>query len=269
MSLEMRTDTKTSEKSKSNIWKYFTKERGQDNKITAKCNYCNAKYVVIKASTKENLQKWLTNWIILKDLSFIIKTLGKLLLSLDIWLTVVKLITVHFIDNSWYLQQITLDFIELEDSYTEKNIAEELITVLNLYDISKKINSITTDNASNNNIMFKSYFQIPLSSQRCKKFSEISKLNGVDDLLPIFDVPTCWNFTYDMVINQSDWTSLENIAAFLRCFTKLSTEIYASTYPTISTVYPMYNLFMGHALMLKKMNKDKTSNNIALVANVA
>uniref|UniRef100_U9SV85 Uncharacterized protein n=1 Tax=Rhizophagus irregularis (strain DAOM 181602 / DAOM 197198 / MUCL 43194) TaxID=747089 RepID=U9SV85_RHIID len=53
------------------------------------------------------------------------KTLGKLSLSLDIWtLTVVKSITVHFIDNSWYLQQITLDFIELEDSYTGKNIAE-------------------------------------------------------------------------------------------------------------------------------------------------
>ncbi|CAB5195834.1 hypothetical protein RhiirA5_433852 [Rhizophagus irregularis] len=50
MSLEMRTDTETSDKSKSNIWKYFTKERGQDNKITAKCNYCNAKYVVVKGA---------------------------------------------------------------------------------------------------------------------------------------------------------------------------------------------------------------------------
>ncbi|CAB5357905.1 unnamed protein product [Rhizophagus irregularis] len=123
------------------------------------------------------------------------KTLGKLSLSLDIWLTVVKSITVHFIDNSWYLQQITLDFIELENSYTEKNIAEELIT----------INSITTDNASNNNIMF-SYLELILLSnpQHCKKFSEISKLNGVDDLLPIFDVPTCWNFTYDMVKRALD-----------------------------------------------------------------
>ncbi|CAB4409531.1 unnamed protein product [Rhizophagus irregularis] len=359
MSLEMRTDIETSEKSKSNIWKYFTKERGQDNKITAKCNYCNAKYVVVKgattnlwthikkihvsllglsttqhtleqfglsvnsnseiftgASTEENLRKWLTNWIILEDLPFTIKTLGKLSLSLDIWTsTVVKSymgITVHFIDNSWYLQQITLDFIELEGSHTGKNIAEELITVLNLYDISKKINSITTDNASNNDTMF-SYLELwakdndidfsgnnqqcrcfahvvnlavqaalkelkpeidkirnlivksRSSSQRRKKFSEISKLNGVDDLLPILDVPTRWNSTYDMVkraldlkvvfdkiilasefsdlnnikLSQSDWTSLENIAAFLRCFAKLSTEMY------------------------------KTPNNIALAANAA
>ncbi|POG60248.1 ribonuclease H-like domain-containing protein [Rhizophagus irregularis DAOM 181602=DAOM 197198] len=41
----------------------------------------------------------------------------------------------------------------------------------------------------------------------------------------------------------------------------------ASTYPTISAVYLMYNLLMGHAE--KKMNKNKTSNNIALAANAA
>ncbi|CAB4410663.1 unnamed protein product [Rhizophagus irregularis] len=396
MSLEMRTDIETSEKSKSNIWKYFTKERGQDNKITAKCNYCNAKYVVVKgattnlwthikkihvsllglsttqhtleqfglsvnsnseiftgASTEENLRKWLTNWIILEDLPFTIvegwlkwilkkvtggfhlvsadtirrdiiqyhidiritiqkilkKTLGKLSLSLDIWTsTVVKSymgITVHFIDNSWHLQQITLDFIELEGSHTGKNIAEELITVLNLYDISKKqcrcfahvvnlavqaaLKELKPEIDKIRNLIVKSRS----SSQRRKKFSEISKLNGVDDLLPILDVPTRWNSTYDMVkraldlkvvfdkiilasefsdlnnikLSQSDWTSLENIAAFLRCFAKLSTEMCASTYPTISAVYPMYNLLMGHAE--KKMNKDKTPNNIALAANAA
>ena len=41
----------------------------------------------------------------------------------------------------------------------------------------------------------------------------------------------------------------------------------SSTYPTVSAVYPMYNLLMSHAK--KKMNKDKTSNNIALAANAA
>jgi hypothetical protein len=54
-------------------------------------------------------------------------------------------ITVHFINHSWYLQQITLDFIELEGSHTGKNIAEELITVLNLYDISKKVKYVVNN----------------------------------------------------------------------------------------------------------------------------
>jgi hypothetical protein len=40
-----------------------------------------------------------------------------------------------------------------------------------------------------------------------------------------------------------------------------------TTYPTISAIYPMYNLLMGHAE--KKKDKNKTSNNIALEANVA
>ncbi|GBC12853.2 zinc finger BED domain-containing protein RICESLEEPER 2-like [Rhizophagus irregularis DAOM 181602=DAOM 197198] len=244
------------------------------------------------------------------------ETLGKLSLSLDIWTsTVVKSymgITVHFIDNSWKLQQITLDFIELEGSHTGKNIAEELITVLNLYGISKKINSITTNNASNNDTMF-SYLELwakdndidfsennqqcrcfahvvnlavqaalkelkpeidkirnlivksRSSSQRRKKFSEISKLNGVDDLLPILDVfdkiilANEFSDLNNIKLSQSDWTSLENIAAFLREERKKKA--------TISAVYPMYNLLMGHAE--KKMNKNKTSNNIALAANAA
>ncbi|GBC35990.2 ribonuclease H-like domain-containing protein [Rhizophagus irregularis DAOM 181602=DAOM 197198] len=77
--------------------------------------------------------------------------------------------------------------------------------------------------------------------------------------LMIYYLFLCWNFTYDMVkraldlkvfnkiilasefsdlnnikLSQSDWTSLENIAAFLRYFAKLSTEICASTYPTVT-----------------------------------
>jgi hypothetical protein len=50
-----------------------------------------------------------------------------------------------------------------------------------------------------------------LSSQRRKKFSEISKLNGVDDLLPILDVPTRWNSTYDMVKRALDLKVVCNI----------------------------------------------------------
>lgn len=48
-------------------------------------------------------------------------------------------ITVHFINKTWHLQQLTLDFIELEGSHTGKNIANELIEVLNLYGISTKV----------------------------------------------------------------------------------------------------------------------------------
>ena len=48
-------------------------------------------------------------------------------------------ITVHFINESWCFQQLTLDFIELEGSHTGRNIAGELIEILNLYGISTKV----------------------------------------------------------------------------------------------------------------------------------
>jgi len=41
------------------------------------------------------------------------------------------------------------------------------------------------------------------SSQRRKKFSEISELNGIN-LLPILDVPTRWNSTYEMIKRALD-----------------------------------------------------------------
>jgi hypothetical protein len=38
-------------KSKSDIWKYFTKEKGQNNKTIAKCNNCSVKYALVKGAT--------------------------------------------------------------------------------------------------------------------------------------------------------------------------------------------------------------------------
>ncbi|CAB4396886.1 unnamed protein product [Rhizophagus irregularis] len=90
------------------------------------------------------------------------------------------------------------------------------------------------------------------------------------DLKVVFDKIILANEFSDLnniKLSQSDWTSLENIAAFLWCFAKLSTEMCVSKYSTISVVYPIYYLLMGHAE--KKMNKDKTPNNIALAANAA
>ncbi|CAG8579998.1 12871_t:CDS:1, partial [Racocetra fulgida] len=70
----------------------------------------------------------------------------------------------------------------------------------------------------------------------------------------------------DLKLNQFDWKSLENIAVFLKCFAKLSTEMCSSSYPTISAVYPMYNYLIDHCE--KRMN-DQTSDKISNAAKVA
>ena len=51
-------------------------------------------------------------------------------------------ITVHFINKSWELQQLTLDFIEIEGSHKGENLAKELIQILELYDIASKVYKI-------------------------------------------------------------------------------------------------------------------------------
>ncbi|CAB5195830.1 uncharacterized protein OCT59_010925 [Rhizophagus irregularis] len=53
------------------------------------------------------------------------------------------------------------------------------------------------------------------------------------DLKVVFDKIILANEFSDLnniKLSQSDWTSLENIAAFLRYFAKLSTEMCALTY---------------------------------------
>ncbi|CAG8750102.1 6327_t:CDS:1, partial [Racocetra fulgida] len=65
-------------------------------------------------------------------------------------------------------------------------------------------------------------------------------------------------------LSQSDWSSLENIAAFLKRFAKLSTEMCSSFYLTISAVYPMYNHLIDHCE--KRMNNTEISKKIAMSA---
>ncbi|CAG8797167.1 3203_t:CDS:2, partial [Gigaspora margarita] len=131
---------------------------------------------------------------------FKLQASSKLAFILDIWTSIsVKAyigITIHFIDKSWSLQQRILNFVELEGAHS----------------------------------------------------------------VPILDVPTYWNSTFHMIrcalnlkvifekilltnefsdlenikLSQLDWVSLENIAAFLKRFAKLSTEMCSSFYLTIS-----------------------------------
>ncbi|CAG8607822.1 13158_t:CDS:2 [Cetraspora pellucida] len=242
----------------SDIWKFFDKEK-KDKTVTVKCKHCpNIKYSIIK------------EWIVLEDLSFtIVEELqvipGKFAVSLDMWTsTAVKAymrIIAHYIDKDWQLQQKTLDFVEVKGSHIGANLANEVINVLEFYQIESK------------------------------KFSEIANLNNIN-LLPILDVPTRWNSTYMIIqralslkvvfdkillieefldlsnfkLSQSEWIFLENIALFLKRFTKLFTEMCSSTYLTISAAYPMYNYLMDY---YEKRINDQACNKISDAAKAA
>jgi len=59
-------------------------------------------------------------------------------------------VTAHFITDSWELESLELDFVELQ-SHTGKQIAKQFTACLKKFGLESKISGITVDNASNNN----------------------------------------------------------------------------------------------------------------------
>jgi hypothetical protein len=62
-------------------------------------------------------------------------------------------ITGHYIDENFILQEDLPDFGEVDWSHSGVNLADHLHKVLTIYGICEKLFCITTDNASNNDIM--------------------------------------------------------------------------------------------------------------------
>ncbi|CAI2195354.1 5184_t:CDS:1, partial [Funneliformis geosporum] len=67
----------------------------------------------------------------------------------------------------------------------------------------------------------------------------------------------------DISLTQSDWKSLKEIVIFLKRFARISTEIYASIYPTISLVYHIYNYLIDYT---EKIMKDEKSSKFLVAA---
>src|SRR2546421_787901 len=55
----------------------------------------------------------------------------------------------HYINNDWKVKRCLLDFIPIEGSHTEALILNNLAEILQEFNISDKIISLTTDNGSN------------------------------------------------------------------------------------------------------------------------
>ncbi|CAG8824437.1 22644_t:CDS:2, partial [Cetraspora pellucida] len=225
--------------------------------------------------TQDDLRAWIMEWIILEDLSF----------------TIVEGQIKNIIERILKFRVVSADTIKCDIIKKYKEMQTNVQLEL------QEINGITSDSASNNDMMvyhleswaireninfstdnhFRCFahvvnlaIQVALkqlkneidkirkliiksrsSPQRCQKFSEISNLNSIN-LSPILDVFEKillieeFSDLDDLKLSQSDWKCLENIAVFLKCFAKLSTEMCSSLYPTISAVYPMYNYLMDH-----------------------
>jgi hypothetical protein len=77
---------------------------------------------------------------------------GRCSLTADIWTSINQKaylgITIHYIDLNWGLRNFLLDIIPFSVRHTGKNIAQEIMRVLEEFQISNKIIALTTDNES-------------------------------------------------------------------------------------------------------------------------
>jgi hypothetical protein len=58
-------------------------------------------------------------------------------------------VTAHWIDNNWVQRELVIGFEPLNGGHTAENLVEALINVLERFHIGEKVQSITTDNATN------------------------------------------------------------------------------------------------------------------------
>ncbi|CAB4486883.1 unnamed protein product [Rhizophagus irregularis] len=112
--------------------------------------------------------------------------------------------------------------------------------------------------------------RIRASSLRREKLKMACKNNQLKDLTLIPDVPTRWNFTYEMIsrslqlkiaidsvtlndrdlkkylLTKNQWAELEKIKDFLFLFKEVTTIMSGFTYPTLSATIPLYNILIDH-----------------------
>lgn len=58
-------------------------------------------------------------------------------------------VTAHWIDDSWVQKELVIGLEPLDGAHTGKNLAEAMVNLAERFHIGEKIQSITTDNASN------------------------------------------------------------------------------------------------------------------------
>ncbi|CAG8451817.1 613_t:CDS:2 [Dentiscutata erythropus] len=125
--------TRSNKQQSSHVWKFFT-----------------------VLATKQPLQNLIISKFELQRTlikNFISNLSCKVTLTTDIWssctMTSFIAITCHFIDENWNLCHLLLDVFEIPSPHTGQIIANIILSLLNEFQLEKKILALTSDNASN------------------------------------------------------------------------------------------------------------------------
>ncbi|KAL5710386.1 Ulp1 peptidase [Ranunculus cassubicifolius] len=82
---------------------------------------------------------------------------GRISFTTDLWTSETQdaylCLTAHYIDNDWNLQKKILNFVMMEGSHSSNEITKVIMACLLDWNVDKKVNTITLDNASTNDAM--------------------------------------------------------------------------------------------------------------------
>lgn len=87
-----------------------------------------------------------------KIINYLNQIEGKFSLTADMWTSINQEaylgITIHYVDSNWHLCNFLLDIIPFTTRHTGENIAQEIVRILDEFNIFNKIIALTTDNES-------------------------------------------------------------------------------------------------------------------------
>ncbi|CAJ0649713.1 9935_t:CDS:2, partial [Entrophospora sp. SA101] len=135
-------------------------------------------------------------------------------------------ITAHWIDDSWRMKKILLNFIPLNESHTGVYLANKILDTLEEFSLCKKVLAMTTDNGSNMDFMHlrcgahvlnlavkegiklidqpieklrKTASSIQNSQPILEELKTIFEMKNQKFLIPDLDISTRWNSLYNMI----------------------------------------------------------------------
>lgn len=120
-------------------------------------------------------------------------------------------ITIHFIDNNWKFQSLALDFIPSNGKHTGKDIANFFLNIIKDYDIQKKVQGITLDNAAANTTFIQELSMLmdndgivfDTEDQHFRCFAHIINL-AIQDVLKLINIKQCLNNLYSDTNEYND-----------------------------------------------------------------
>ncbi|CAG8772325.1 10914_t:CDS:2, partial [Gigaspora rosea] len=203
----------------------------------------------------------------------------KFSITTDAWSSCTNLgflaLTLHWIDESWFMKRILLNMIPLHEQHTGNYITEKILETISFYNIGSRIISATTDNAASMNVFGHMLREKLRYNNGNKEFEHvrcaahvlnlavtegmkvvvdsITKLRSFvsyirksqplfEDLKRIFqDNPSL----KDRYLDQAEWNEIEIVVILLEPITKATPILSASSSPTMGDLHMIFPIILS------------------------